>query len=112
MTERIEGPAVEDAKPVQAQKLKYRIRAWMVKDEVLEAHPDWYEAKRVAKNGVLWGDDEDSVEEPAKRKRRAHGGGTMKRPRVDTSAIEAARARIAEVTNGIDPDLIFDGLVM
>ncbi|EJF67326.1 hypothetical protein DICSQDRAFT_165150 [Dichomitus squalens LYAD-421 SS1] len=62
MVERVLGADLEKIKPPKAQ-LKYRVRAWMVKDEILQANPDWMESRRVARNGKLWGDEEDPVED-------------------------------------------------
>ncbi|TBU42320.1 hypothetical protein BD309DRAFT_192463 [Dichomitus squalens] len=110
MVERVMGTDLERIKPPKAL-LKNRVRAWMVKDDVLERNRDWLEGRRVARDGKLWGEEDDPVEDTVKRKKDRQGGGRKaKRPRADTSAIEAAHARVAKVTGGIHPDFIFDAL--
>ncbi|EJF66371.1 hypothetical protein DICSQDRAFT_34653, partial [Dichomitus squalens LYAD-421 SS1] len=72
MKERVLGTDLEKVKPPKA-RLKNRVRAWMVKADVLEANPNWMESGRVARNGTLWGEEEDPVEEPVKRKKAKQG---------------------------------------
>lgn len=113
MTERIRGEPLLNAKPPQAKSLATRIRAWQVDAAILDAHPHWYEDGRVAASGIAWGDAEDPKEvEVVKRKGKTvlAGGRGAKRPRVDRTGVESAYARIAEVSGGIHPDLIFADL--
>ncbi|TFK78563.1 hypothetical protein K466DRAFT_507111, partial [Polyporus arcularius HHB13444] len=110
MRERFHGEPKTNAKPPKAKVLKNRVRVWMIRPELLEdgKNADWLEERRVARNGIAWGDAEDPVEEePAKRKESTQGGRKVKHVRVDTSGVDAARVRVSEITNGIDPELIF-----
>lgn len=72
MTMRKDGAMIKNSKPPVAQLLVNRIHAWQVKPELLEEHPSWFDGKRVARSGVLWGDSEDPPEE--KPKKRQSGG--------------------------------------
>ncbi|KAJ7120570.1 hypothetical protein C8R43DRAFT_900610, partial [Mycena crocata] len=84
---RKEGPPV-NAEPPVARALKNRIRAWQVKPELLTENPHWI-GRRVASNGIAWGDAEDPVEEmQIKRKSDEMGGkpgiAKKRRPNAET----------------------------
>lgn len=113
MRERIKGEPDQDAEPCKAKTLKDRVRAWMVKPEVLDAKKHWLENGRVAISGLLWGDARDPEDVPIKQKGkgRASAKKATKRQRTDKAGVgTAVRAKMAELTGGIDPELVFDGL--
>lgn len=70
MKKRVKGPINADAMPPIAKSLKNRVRAWMVKPELLEAHPEWMTKGRVAANGVSWGEEELEEQESVRPKKR------------------------------------------
>ncbi|KAG6897032.1 hypothetical protein C0993_007816 [Termitomyces sp. T159_Od127] len=76
MITRRNGTVIKNSKPPVARFLVNCIRAWQVSSELLETHPKWFNSKRVAKSGLLWGDPEDPQEEKPKKKQSS--GGNLK----------------------------------
>ncbi|KAL6307606.1 hypothetical protein BKA93DRAFT_727222, partial [Sparassis latifolia] len=51
-TTRIRGAEKKDSVPPKAKNLKSRIRAWQVKQELLDVNEHWFTSGRVAKSGM------------------------------------------------------------
>lgn len=84
--------------PVRARMLKTRLRAWMIKPEVLAANPHWFRSGRVAPNGKAWGDAEDPVEELSTAARGKASKSVKFRRMEDTADVQAAREKFNQST--------------
>lgn len=106
---RIRGEVIEDFEPPKTKTLATRIRAWMVKPELLAANPHWFTHGQVAPNGTLWGDAEDPVEdEEAGKKRHLNIVGSRKRARtIDGRELATLQAQAAEELDGADVEELF-----
>ncbi|KAG2346336.1 hypothetical protein BDR05DRAFT_945914 [Suillus weaverae] len=96
MKKHVKGPINVDAVPLVAKSLKNRVRAWMVKPELLEAHPGWMTRGHVAANGIAWGEEELEEQESVQCKKR--------KARPSTAKLEG---RIEELLEGEEEDEFF-----
>ncbi|GBE83135.1 hypothetical protein SCP_0501820 [Sparassis crispa] len=108
-TTRIRGAEKKDSVPPKAKNFKSQIRAWQVKQELLDVNEHWFTSGRVAKSGMAWGDPEDP--EPESEKKRKHNGegskrGKGKKRAIDRSAAEKSRAELDELLNGEDMNAV------
>ncbi|KAI0364457.1 hypothetical protein BV20DRAFT_1005687 [Pilatotrama ljubarskyi] len=106
MVPRVRGDVIVNAVPPKAKVLKNRLRAWQVKPELLDKHPEWLTSGRVAANGTLWGEAEDPVDmEPKKRKEgpcatAVTGALRRKRRQVDTKAVAKTQEELDVMLGG------------
>lgn len=113
MKKRVKGPINVDAVPPVTKSLKNRVRAWMVKPELLEAHPEWLTRGRVAANGIAWGEEEPEEQESVRRKKRKASAGpkvVVKRKVVEDDigpSTAKLEGRIEELLEGEEEDEFF-----
>lgn len=109
MVDRVKGPDRQTGEPVRAQALKTRLRAWQISPEALENNPHWLQRGHVARNGRLWGEAEDPVDEVRDLKgKRKMTAPPPKMMRVEgVMDVAAARARRDALVSDIDLDELF-----
>lgn len=116
MTKRVRGNVRANSEPPKAKKLAMKIRVWQVAAEKLEANPHWLSTGRVAPNGVVWGDEEDTMDvdegkakaKTVAAKKRLNAIGKGRKRKCHHQGIESsAKARTADFLAGRDEAALF-----